>query len=664
MMLLALAASAQAADVNLSEHRFAGGARWVGRPVVDGIEVLGAAQVLATDPAGDVRWERPPPPLPAQRWVGIDVRRAVAAVEPVTAAFGPAMWTPRAERAWWWRDGALVPVWAVDLATASPPTTWRLLVAAADGRALALTQTSRTARGRVYPVSPAKSEVALVELPNLRSDVALVGAQVVASSCDAWTRSDSLFGLTTCDAGSGHAIPNGDGDYLYPPDPSGLRDPFAEVNAYYHVDRMSSWLADCCGLSLPYAPIRANVNFEWANAFFGDFDGDGVPDVSFGQDEVTGVDLGYDGDVVYHELGHAVVGVLAPELGFVAGDGVGLQWAPGAVNEGAADIWAMLMTGDPQVGEYAGAAFDQPAIRDLSALRRCPDDLGGEVHLDGEILASFGWALIDDPRVGPEVVRELLLGATPLWGPGLDWAGVGESLAVTADDLLAASAIDGATHARIAEVLDESGLVGCGRVVSLAPGVPVVQYLLTGGLAGDLERLPGGVGLSIDVPDAAVAVSIDVSEFLGDPELGWAVYGRVGEPVGHEFTVIDAIGLGFAVPTVYDWLVDGEGAERFEVPALPRGETLYLSVSSRNLGGLAPFVFDFGRITLAVEVEEATAPLAPEAAAGCGCATGPRSWPLGALLFGMFLGPTAARATARSAAARTSPPARTPAAPR
>ncbi len=381
------------------------------------------------------------------------------------------------------------------------------------------------------------------------------------------------------------------------------------------------------------------MNFELSNAFFGDFDGDGVPDLSFGQDGSTGIDYGYDADVVYHEFGHSAVSELAPSLAFIQADGWGMEWVSGAVREGAADGWAMLLTHDPVVGEYAGGIGDRPAVRDLQTLRRCPDDLQGEVHADGELLGSLVWAFMDHPDIVADVAAELLFGATALWGSQLDWPRVGTAFVDTAADVLASAAVDATTtHAATLEVLERSGIPSCGRSIPLQNGQQVELFVPTLGLQGDLSELPGCVQLTVDVPADAISATLDVSRFDGPEGMGWVVHGRVGDRIRHRFTEVDALGLGFATAAEYDWRVEGDGPRVMafdldsEPPVVP-GETLFLSVASRNAGTLTPLDFTFGRLALATEVGRVAQLVLDHGQPGWGCgldtgATPGWGWPV------------------------------------
>jgi hypothetical protein len=103
-------------------------------------------------------------------------------------------------------------------------------------------------------------------------------------------------------------------------------------------------------------------------------------------------DYAYDGDVVYHEFGHAVVDATL-KLAAWHVDARGAVDSPGAMNEGLADYFSSAITGDPDVGEYA--ALDMGAsgkvIRSLSNEDRCPTAVIGEVHLDSTVFSGAMW---------------------------------------------------------------------------------------------------------------------------------------------------------------------------------------------------------------------------------------------------------------------------------
>ncbi len=103
-------------------------------------------------------------------------------------------------------------------------------------------------------------------------------------------------------------------------------------------------------------------------------------------------DYAYDGDVVYHEFGHAVVDATI-KLGAWHVDARGAIDAPGAMNEGLADYFSSAITGDPDVGEYASKDFGAGAnvIRTLSNEDKCPTAVVGEVHYDSTLFSGALW---------------------------------------------------------------------------------------------------------------------------------------------------------------------------------------------------------------------------------------------------------------------------------
>lgn len=125
----------------------------------------------------------------------------------------------------------------------------------------------------------------------------------------------------------------------------------------------------------------------------------------FGQG--TKADLGYDGDVVYHEFGHATIyttGITGMEFT----DKYGLSNEPGSIHEGIADTFAFLMTDNSCTGEYASKGFVDYAASmggtiemdregDFYCMRTALNEetvfegFIGEVHWDGQPLLAANW---------------------------------------------------------------------------------------------------------------------------------------------------------------------------------------------------------------------------------------------------------------------------------
>jgi len=127
----------------------------------------------------------------------------------------------------------------------------------------------------------------------------------------------------------------------------------------------------------------------------------------FGQG--TKGDFGFDGDVVYHEFGHATI-YTAGIVGMEFTDKYGISNEPGSVHEGIADTFAFLMTDNTCTGEYAseaivkwaqsqGGMVEMDKEGDFYCMRTALneytvfEDFIGEVHWDGQPLLAANWAI-------------------------------------------------------------------------------------------------------------------------------------------------------------------------------------------------------------------------------------------------------------------------------
>ena len=93
-------------------------------------------------------------------------------------------------------------------------------------------------------------------------------------------------------------------------------------------------------------------------------------------------------DVVYHEYGHAI------NSGRYNGSSWNGGMSNGGLNEGFADVWAISLTENPVLG-YGWDLLDPTIfVRRYDQDRKVyPQDLVGEVHADGEIIAGAFWDL-------------------------------------------------------------------------------------------------------------------------------------------------------------------------------------------------------------------------------------------------------------------------------
>ena len=332
------------------------------------------------------------PPLPRARgtWL-VDAARA----EGVAAAGIEGVELTETVKTWR-RDGdRLAPAWRVRFSAGEP---MRALVDAETGRRVwRVSERLSAGLGSVYDVSPAKGGVVMRALGGLPANATtLVGSRATGRSCDG------------AGVGAGcvpRAMANASFDFAFMPSfLTQSDDRFGEVNAYHATDRFSAWLTALdAGVSLPPIDIYTNVGNSDQGFFLG---GGARYAIELGQGPA--VDWAYEGDVIFHELGHGVVQRSAG-FGFYSLGPYGLEGEGGSLNEGAADCVALALSGDPVLGEFIGAYQQDagnllnPYLRRMDGRFTCHGRDGnldggdpgrfGEIHDDGRILGSFFWAL-------------------------------------------------------------------------------------------------------------------------------------------------------------------------------------------------------------------------------------------------------------------------------
>lgn len=144
----------------------------------------------------------------------------------------------------------------------------------------------------------------------------------------------------------------------------------------------------------PLEPFPNAMSMGW-DPTFGEILSSVWPEITGGSlmlGQGVSVDFSYDGDVVYHELGHSVVGSTVGSMGFWHLDEQGATAAPGSMNEAFADYFSSAITGDPAAGEYSGQENGADYIRHLENDHACPSHLAGEVHYDSEFFSAAMWA--------------------------------------------------------------------------------------------------------------------------------------------------------------------------------------------------------------------------------------------------------------------------------
>ena len=424
-------------------------------------------------------------------------------------------------QAWQPQGNGLKRVWLANAISYSPFGLWQLYLAAESGEVIWGKSTMQHSKGNVYSLNPSVGQLVEQPITGLEEPTTLRGSFADVQRCSYADTGLNCDRLATSDA---------EGNFLYQPEEPSYEDPFAEVQAYYHVDSFHRWLKDSFGFSrkgvVQYIDVMVNFRQEGgyhggavANAFFGDVNGDGRGDLVFGQAQR---DFAYDADVIYHEFTHSVVAETANlEIGI---DKLGMNIMPAALNEAFADLFSSAFAGDGKVGEYAGNG----GIRDLNGSAICPDHLVGESHSDGLVWGRANWAVreqFSDKSLYDSVLYQTLLGLDP-------HADIAAAAALFLE--LATEASEDLGQLATSQ-FSARGLIGCTRIVSLP-----FDKKLQGSIYGTstfmgASLVPAALQYRIDVPENATEVSIYVAQSWGmGQSLG--AYIRKGESVGFAFT--------------------------------------------------------------------------------------------------------------------------------
>jgi hypothetical protein len=154
-----------------------------------------------------------------------------------------------------------------------------------------------------------------------------------------------------------------------------------ELSGYYHVnivhDYMKTKYPAFTGMDNPL-PTNIDLTSGNCNAFY---NGTSINFYAL----ANGCNaLSQVGDVVYHEYGHGINDKFYQSQGG--------SFDNGAMGEGYADIWALGITGNPVLGIGFDAADPTVVVRRYDIDPKVyPQDLVGEVHADGEIIAGAWW---------------------------------------------------------------------------------------------------------------------------------------------------------------------------------------------------------------------------------------------------------------------------------
>lgn len=390
-----------------------------------------------------------------------------------------------------------------------------LVFDALSGELLIRYNAVRFATGRVYPANPVSTPT-LVDLPlDLPPGATkLESERVKALNCiDTKQTKQINFGVTltvhVCELQQVAAPTSGE-DFLYDPPAAALtpEDEFSEVQIFHHTSRAYSFFESLGMTDLSTKPLPAVANLmmpdgfqtqdfakmadpnlpfvPFSNAFFAPANPIfstvfGLPGAAMWFGQGPKADFAYDGDVVYHEFGHAVVDHTLKLVGTYFADEQGLVGSPGAMNEGLADYFSSAITGDSKVGEYASTdlAPGMTAIRDIDNDETCPKNLSGEVHVDSKFWTAALWktrqALPETDRPAFDKALFDVMAAAP--GGDLSYEGLSELFVASVKSALSQTVAD----ALETELTARGVLPTCRRILEFG-GTPLssVDPLLAG----------------------------------------------------------------------------------------------------------------------------------------------------------------------------------------
>lgn len=372
------------------------------------------------------------------------------------------------------------------------PTRRRVWISAATGRLLREEEAVFSSRARIFAENPSKTPDPIeIELHGVHAGgpgVKLSSERLRSLNClaeepdgmEPWWEEGECYpaASVTSDAHGDFFVPLP--DIVHAGDNVQGEDLYAELSMFAHAElffaRMEAlgapgFRCEQATLIANFRDLEASSTLSFSplnNAFYtGECDPERGPTMLFGQG--SEVDFGYDGDVIYHELGHGMVSHLSPDgLTGRAMRADGLHNDARALNEAFADYFSLMVTGDPELGEYVGrfwASNSKPYIRTAENEKVCPTHTIGQEHNDGEPFAAALWAT-RRRAADPEAVDRMFLEGLARLPNDATLDGTGQVMLEVADELVAEGTMAAETAEVLYRALQARGLVDCPRWIT------------------------------------------------------------------------------------------------------------------------------------------------------------------------------------------------------
>ncbi|MCX7945019.1 MAG: hypothetical protein N2746_10980 [Deltaproteobacteria bacterium] len=362
-------------------------------------------------------------------------------------------------------------------------------------------------KGNVYLDSPEKDKnITTVDLPDT-TDYGVLKNEVtdVFSDCDP---------TTNCDLSKRLAKPDSEGNYLFSPDESDSLDPFAEVMAYFHLNRIYRWFVES-GLNFNPFTVTTVVNFLGVGSEYDQFfQCNGFylerqvvlgfcPSNNPYNQSGSNINIAYDADVIMHELVHGFydeVYKLYPVI-----DSAGYSGMIYGINEALADLIPAHITNDSHTGRHLAKLIKKESLRNLDLVRKCPDYLDGEPHNDGEILSTALWnarKTISD--------KELFTRIAFVSIGGLDASASFKDFYETLISILSQN-FDKETIDNIKRPFVDRNVDKCGRYIEVENGFVARGYLMPSTELGLSNEVPFEVQFVYSLPEENNLVNVDIT---------------------------------------------------------------------------------------------------------------------------------------------------------
>jgi len=276
--------------------------------------------------------------------------------------------------------------WRVLIPADQPLGDWEVLVDAVSGQALVARNLLRfvSGSGMVFDPSPVSTSGVCTLTDNNDADYAALNDQRISRTLQGLDGSGYLEGPYVSTTPTKQRAYETSFVYNY----TRSDDHFEQVMAYYHLDVCQRYIQSLGFTNVNNRAQPVDVNgTPQDNSWYSPSTGI----ITYGS---GGVDDAEDADVILHEYGHAIQDNQVP--GFGATD------EGGAMGEGFGDYLAATRYAEVNwtwrvyIAEWDAISYNPgcPAyLRRVDSTKHYPEDMVGEVHLDGEIWSACLWQM-------------------------------------------------------------------------------------------------------------------------------------------------------------------------------------------------------------------------------------------------------------------------------